>query len=93
MYGDNEELLGKYFKLRPDARAKIFLATKYSYKNNNTENDSSAEYTKQAIEHSLRKLGVDYIDLYYWQAIFGQASIMKSCSLDLNPCPVIALMA
>jgi predicted oxidoreductase len=66
MYGDSEEMLGRYFKARPDARAKVFLATKFSYKNNNTENDSSPEYLLQAIESSLRKLGTNYVDLYYW---------------------------
>ena len=72
MYGDNEEMLGRYFKSRPDARAQVFLATKFSYKNNNTENDSSPEYIKFAIEQSLQKLGTDHVDLYYWQVKTGQ---------------------
>lgn len=66
MYGDNEEMLGRYFKSRPNARAKVLLATKFSFKNNNTENDSSPEYIKWAIDQSLSKLGLDYVDLYYW---------------------------
>lgn len=72
MYGDSEEMLGRYFKARPDARAKVFLATKFSYKNNNTENDSSPEYLLQAIESSLVKLGTHYVDLYYWQVLLRE---------------------
>jgi len=30
IYGDNEELLGKYFKKYPEQRKKVFLATKFA---------------------------------------------------------------
>jgi len=78
MYGDNEDMLGRYFKSRPEARGKVFLATKFSYKNNNTENDSSPEYLVKAIESSLSRLGTDYVDLYYWQVLRGP--FRTSCS-------------
>ncbi|RYO86800.1 hypothetical protein DL766_000160 [Monosporascus sp. MC13-8B] len=66
-YGDNEELLGKWFK-RTGKRDQIFLATKFgapTAKNKKTEPDSSGAYCKEACAASLKALGVDHIDLYY----------------------------
>jgi aryl-alcohol dehydrogenase-like predicted oxidoreductase len=56
--------LGKWFK-RTGKRDQIFLATKFGFvKGSKTfETDSSGEYTKKACEESLRRLGVDSIDL------------------------------
>jgi len=63
LYGDNEELLGKWFK-RTGKRDQIFLATKFGYLLKDFRKfDSSAEYAKKACEKSLETLGVDYIDL------------------------------
>ncbi|OIW32300.1 aldo/keto reductase [Coniochaeta ligniaria NRRL 30616] len=66
LYGDGEELLGKWFK-QTGKRDQIFLATKFGYiKGSKTfEIDSSASYCKKACEESLRRLGIDSIDLYY----------------------------
>ncbi|KAK8128818.1 hypothetical protein PG984_009926 [Apiospora sp. TS-2023a] len=61
MYGDNEELLGKWFK-RSGKRDQIFLTTKFGFqKGSYTDIDTSAAFCKK----SLRLLGTDYIDLYY----------------------------
>lgn len=67
MYGDSEELLGKWFK-RTGKRDEIFLASKFgiTIENGDVQKvkiDSSGEYCKQACEASLRKLGTDRIDL------------------------------
>ncbi|KAL2870337.1 putative aldo-keto reductase (AKR13) [Aspergillus lucknowensis] len=66
LYGDNEEVLGRWFK-RTGKRDQIFLATKFGFvKGSKTfEVNSSASYCKEACEESLKRLGVDYIDLYY----------------------------
>lgn len=64
LYGDNEALIGKWFK-RTGKRNEIFLATKFGYVGhplNHTVN-SSAEYTKDACEKTLKTLGIDCIDL------------------------------
>ena len=66
--GYNEEQIGAYFKAHPDARKKVFLATKFV--NRVTEKgerfmDGSPEWCHQACNDSLRRLGVDQIDLYY----------------------------
>lgn len=60
-------LIGKWFAANPDKRADIFLATKFAIKNtaNGREIDTSPEYVKQAIEVSLKRLGVEHVDLYY----------------------------
>ena len=68
IYGDNEDLLGKYFKKYPQQRQKLFLATKFACVFNadgshGIRND--AEYVRKSIEKSLARLQLDYVDLYY----------------------------
>src|ERR1700739_1130619 len=65
--GDNEELIGRTIKPR---RAEVFLATKFG--NVRKKDDPTywvisgkPEYVRQACDASLRRLGVDHIDLYY----------------------------
>ncbi|KAI1274943.1 NADP-dependent oxidoreductase domain-containing protein [Xylaria sp. FL0933] len=68
VYGDSEDVIGKWFKLHPERRADIFLASKFGLRPEETGSitvDSSPEYCRQCIEKSLERLGVDYIDLYY----------------------------
>ncbi|KAK4946953.1 hypothetical protein LTR10_014095 [Elasticomyces elasticus] len=69
MYGDSEDLLGRWFKKNPGKRENIFLATKFA---NYVDPETGArsvkndpEYVKQACDKSLRRLGIDQIDLYY----------------------------
>lgn len=68
MYGPfkNEELVGRAIKSRRD---KVVLATKFG---NVRGQDGSflgisgkAEYVRKSCEESLKRLGTDYIDLYY----------------------------
>src|ERR1700737_3590262 len=65
--GDNEELVGKTIRGRRD---EVFLATKFA--NVRKKNDPSyweisgrPEYVHAACDASLKRLGVDHIDLYY----------------------------
>lgn len=65
--GSNEELVGRVLKPH---RAKVVLATKFGVVRdpNNPQArgiNGSPEYVKRACEASLRRLGVDVIDLYY----------------------------
>ncbi|KAF7790306.1 hypothetical protein EIP86_001260 [Pleurotus ostreatoroseus] len=65
MYGDSEELLGKWFK-RTGKRNEIFLATKFGFVfKEGRVVDGSPEHARFSVEQSLRRLGVDHIDLYY----------------------------
>jgi len=65
--GKNEELIGEIIAKR--GRDKVFLCTKFAViRGPNGETlglDGSPEYVKSACEASLKRLGVDYIDLYY----------------------------
>lgn len=69
IYLDNEDLLGKWFKANPGKRDNIFLATKFANyvdpvtKQRRVRNEP--EYIREAVEKSLKRLGVDHIDLYY----------------------------
>ncbi|KAK6988628.1 Aldo/keto reductase [Favolaschia claudopus] len=64
IYGDSEELIGQWFK-RTGKRSEIFLCTKFGFKPGSFEVDGSPAYVKAAVEKSLKRLGVDYFDLYY----------------------------
>lgn len=67
MYQDSEDLLGKWFKANPEKRDHIFLATKFANCVNPEDGsryvDSSPEYARRACEKSLKRLGVERIDL------------------------------
>ena len=64
--GHNEELISKVLKPNRD---KIFIATKFGFRmkedNSGTYFDGSPAYMKQAVEKSLKRLGIETIDLYY----------------------------
>lgn len=63
--GENEELVSKV--LVPN-RNKIFIATKFGFiwrEDGTNYFDGSPEYMKKAVEKSLKRLGIDTIDLYY----------------------------
>ncbi|HVU17571.1 MAG TPA: aldo/keto reductase [Candidatus Didemnitutus sp.] len=65
--GQNEILLSRVLQKR---RAEIFVATKFGFvrdpANPQTRNvNGRPEYVRQACEASLRRLGIDTIDLYY----------------------------
>ncbi|EAW17311.1 putative aldo-keto reductase (AKR13) [Aspergillus fischeri NRRL 181] len=79
LYGDNEELLGKWFR-RTGKRDQIFLATKFGFVQGGKphEINSSAEYCKKACDASLKRLGVDSIDLYYLHSPNPQTPIEET---------------
>src|ERR1700676_3317854 len=66
-FGDNEVLVGKAIR---DRRDKVFLATKFAIVRDKNKPDlrgisGKPDYVKAACDASLRRLGVDTIDLYY----------------------------
>lgn len=79
-YGDSEELIGRWFRLHPERRADIFLATKFAItvSAGGYGIDSSPGYCRQACEESLRKLGIDCIDLYYIHRLDEKTPIEKT---------------
>ena len=85
MYGDSEDLLGKWFARHPERRADIFLATKFGLTvgvredgNRGLVINSSPEYCRQQCENSLKRLGVPCIDLYYIHRVDGKTPIEKT---------------
>ena len=62
----NEELLGRFLKEIP--RESVVVATKFGFRRENggrTGIDSSLANVRRACDGSLRRLGIDRIDLYY----------------------------
>lgn len=80
MYGDSELLVGKWFKLHPERRADIFLATKFGivFTASGLGMDSSPERCRQQCEKSLERLGVESIDLYYIHRLDEKTPIEKT---------------
>jgi aryl-alcohol dehydrogenase-like predicted oxidoreductase len=74
--GRNEELVGRAIR---DRRDKVFLATKFG----NVRDDKGGwigvngrpEYVKACCEASLRRLGIDTIDLYYQHRVDPEVPI------------------
>jgi aryl-alcohol dehydrogenase-like predicted oxidoreductase len=71
VYGDgaNEELVGRALAGRRD---QVVLATKFGFKRTDPDSsappnvvDGSPAYARQALDASLRRLGVDHVDLWY----------------------------
>src|SRR3954451_11990281 len=63
--GENEKLVGKAIAGRRD---EVVLATKFGnrwYEDGRRTIDGSPDYIRSAIDASLQRLGVDYVDLYY----------------------------
>jgi aryl-alcohol dehydrogenase-like predicted oxidoreductase len=76
-FGDNETLVGKTIKPRRD---EVFLATKFA--NLRKKEDPAywgisgkPEYVKQAFDASLKRLGVDHVDLYYQHRVDPETPI------------------
>lgn len=68
-FGHNEELLGRALRGRRD---RAVVATKFSARptpEGRSVFDGSPEYVKAACEASLRRLGTDRIDLYYYHRL------------------------
>ncbi|KAJ9157841.1 Aldo-keto reductase yakc [Pleurostoma richardsiae] len=80
IYGDSEDLVGRWFKLHPERRQDIFLATKFglSFEAAGFGINSSPEYCRQCCEKSLSRLGVDSIDLFYIHRVDGRTPIEKT---------------
>jgi aryl-alcohol dehydrogenase-like predicted oxidoreductase len=67
VYADNEDLLGAWFK-HSGKRDQIFLCTKFGVTidaEGKPSIRSDKAYVKEACERSLKRLGVDKIDLFY----------------------------
>jgi aryl-alcohol dehydrogenase-like predicted oxidoreductase len=81
MYGPytNEELLGRAFAGKRD---RVFLATKFGIGYNRERTalaiDGSPANVRRAIEGSLRRLGMDHVDLYYLHRVDANTPIEET---------------
>jgi aryl-alcohol dehydrogenase-like predicted oxidoreductase len=78
--GDNEELVGSTIRGRRD---EVFLATKFANirtkaEPNNWSISGRPEYVKAACDASLKRLGVDHIDLYYQHRVDPKTPIEET---------------
>ncbi|KAH7305770.1 NADP-dependent oxidoreductase domain-containing protein [Stachybotrys elegans] len=84
-YADAEDVVGMWLAANPDKRKDITVCTKFGIRSNRKEIatksitiDSSPEYCRQALEKSLRRLGVSYVDIYYIHRLDGVTPIEKT---------------
>lgn len=79
VYFDSEDLIGKWLK-DTGKRSEIFIATKFGldYSTGAQLVYSDPDYVKAACEKSLKRLGVDTIDLYYCHRVDGKTPIEKT---------------
>jgi aryl-alcohol dehydrogenase-like predicted oxidoreductase len=81
MYGPftNEQLVGRAIR---DRRERVTLATKFGNQRNEKGEylgiNGRPEYVRQACDASLRRLGVDVIDLYYQHRVDPNTSIEET---------------
>ncbi|MEV6026024.1 aldo/keto reductase [Streptomyces sp. NPDC052036] len=86
MYGPltNESLVGRAIKGRRDA---YVIATKFNYRMDNAvpgdmstvgPQDGSAEHVRSSVHGSLKRLGTDYIDLYYQHRVDPKVEIEET---------------
>ena len=91
----SENVIGTYFKAHPGARAKVHLATKGSIQRDPKTNvrgfNNSREHLTAALDASLKRLGVDHVDLYYFTGLleaeqrlhhlFDRASLLPAMNI------------
>ena len=79
-YGDNEILVGQAIR---DRREKVFLATKFAIVRDRANPQvrgvsGKPEYVRACCEASLKRLGVDVIDLYYQHRVDPETPIEET---------------
>lgn len=81
VYGDVEDIIGAWIRENPEKRKDVVIASKFGLKVKDQASggghdfDSSPEWVRTACEKSLRRLGIDYIDLYYCHRVDGKTPI------------------
>ena len=76
--GKNEELVGKALRKHRD---KVIIATKFANQvlpDGKRSINGEPEYVRSACEASLKRLGVDYIDLYYQHRVDKKVPIEET---------------
>jgi aryl-alcohol dehydrogenase-like predicted oxidoreductase len=61
----SEEVIGAYLKKNPAAKSRFSIATKGGFRINPRGISNEAGFLRECLDGSLRRLGVDHVDLYY----------------------------
>ncbi len=81
--GNSEKMVGEFVKDR-SLREKVVIATKFSYNSdpgNPNAGGNSRKHITHAVENSLKRLGTDYIDLYFlhtWDMLTKPEEVMRT---------------
>jgi aryl-alcohol dehydrogenase-like predicted oxidoreductase len=67
IYGPHisEQVIGNYLQKNPAAKKRFSIATKGGFRINPRGISNEAAFMRECLEGSLRRLGVDHVDLYY----------------------------
>jgi len=80
-HGRSEELIGEVLREIDTKREELIIATKGGNEwddNGNVRKNNRPEYLRRALEASLKRLGTDYVDLYYLHFPDGETPIAES---------------
>ena len=61
----SEEMIGNYLRKNPSAKKRFSIATKGGFRIDPRGISNEAGFMRECLESSLRRLGVDHVDLYY----------------------------
>ena len=61
----SEDVIGAYLKKNPTVKKRFSIATKGGFRINPRGISNEAGFLRECLEGSLRRLGVDHVDLYY----------------------------
>lgn len=79
--GRSEELIGEVLREMDTKREDLFIATKGANEwdgKGNVRKNNRPEYLRSALEASLKRLGTDYVDLYYLHFPDNETPIAES---------------
>ncbi len=67
IYGPHtsETIIGNFLKQNPSARSQFSIATKGGFRINPRGISNERQFLRECLEGSLKRLGVDHVDLYY----------------------------
>lgn len=77
--GESEELIGQWLEARPEAAAKVIVATKSG--GLPSVAGRSREHTRQAVEDSLKRLQLETIDIFYYHHDDENVSIREQVDI------------
>jgi len=78
--GESETLLGKWMKDRKN-RDKLVIATKVGFGYQDVPTSLKADIIEREAEKSLKRLGIETIDLYYWHCDHRSTPLEESLSV------------